>query len=156
HARAHARTGADVITGPVLARGERMRPLGALSCLERQQIRSGKATLLNIDAQYHPCFAPGCNASYRRKLLRELGGFDENFVGSAVGEDAEMCHRVKLSGGTITYDPAASIVHLQVATGGCRDEADELRRAITNVSNAHYFLHKIGRSDLVALEIFSS
>jgi hypothetical protein len=57
---------------------------------------------------------------------------------------------VKANGGQIIYDPAASIVHLHVSGGGCRDEAYELMADETSVFNAHYFAHKVGRPNLMA------
>jgi GT2 family glycosyltransferase len=110
---------------------------------------AGEALIPNINVRFSPLFAPGCNASYRREVLRRVGGFDENFIGSAVGEDAEMSHRVKCSGGRIVYDPAASVIHLHVPAGGCRDEVDELRAGVTSVLNAHYFCRKVGRPGLM-------
>jgi GT2 family glycosyltransferase len=149
HVLAHVRTGADVVTGPVLARGERMISLAQISPSMQEKMRAGEALVPNIDVQFSPLFAPGCNASYRKEILQRVGGFDENFIGSAVGEDEEMCYRVKADGGRIIYDPAASIVHLHVPMGGCRDEADELKADETIVFNAHYFAHKTGRPDFM-------
>jgi GT2 family glycosyltransferase len=149
HAYVHASTGADVVTGPVLARGERMISPAEISPSMHKKMRAGEALISNIDAQFSPLFAPGCNASYRKEILQRVGGFDENFIGSAVSEDEEMSHRVKAHGGRIIYDPAASIVHLHVPMGGCRDEADELKADETIVFNAHYFAHKIGRPDFM-------
>ena len=59
-----------------------------------------------------------------------------------------MCHRVRASGGTIVYDPAASLIHLRVPMGGCRDEADELKEDEARVFNDHYYVNKIGQSSL--------
>jgi GT2 family glycosyltransferase len=149
HASAHASTGADVVTGPVLAKGERMVILAEIPRNVQKKMRAGEVYISNVDSQFSPLFAPGCNASYRKEILQKVGGFDENFIGSAVGEDAEMSHRVKANGGRIIYDPSAAIVHLHVPMGGCRDEADEISAGETSVFNAHYFCHKIGRPDLM-------
>jgi GT2 family glycosyltransferase len=150
HALAHMRTGADVITGPILNKGEGLISVSDLSDEDANKLQVGKALILNLDRQHQPLFAPGGNSSYRRSMIQALGGFDENFIGNAVGEDAEMSHRVMVHGGTIIFDPAASVVHLQVPSGGCRNESDELKRAEISILNTHYLIHKTGRSDLAS------
>jgi GT2 family glycosyltransferase len=149
HALAHSRTRAWVVTGPILVEDGTFTTVSSLSSSQLAKLRSGDLLISNLDVEYSPLFAPGCNASYKRDILVALGGFDENFIGSAVGEDAEMCYRVKVNGGTILYDPAASLVHLKVPLGGCRDEADELMAGETSVLNAHYFAHRLGRPHLM-------
>lgn len=144
HARAHLRTGADLVTGPMLTSDAKLISVTSLCADQVKDLPRGKRLIANLDAEYVPLFAPGVNASYRKSLLDRLGGFDENFLGSAVGEDAEMSHRVRLAGGRIIYDPKAALVHLSAPAGGCRDEIDLIRRAEAGIFNAHYFWHKIG------------
>jgi GT2 family glycosyltransferase len=154
HARAHLRTGADVVTGPVLVPGEKLIPVTSLTIEEVADLPLGKKQIMNLDAEYVPIFAPGCNSSYRKSLFDEVGGFDENFIGSAIGEDSEMSHRVLIAGGRIFYDPKAAIVHLHVQVGGCYDESDWLRQTETKILNSHYFHHKIGRQSLALPALF--
>ncbi|MEM2961216.1 MAG: glycosyltransferase, partial [Candidatus Bathyarchaeia archaeon] len=49
----------------------------------------------------------GCNMSFRKKVLDEIGGFDENFYGISWGEDADVCIRVKELGCKLIYSPNA-------------------------------------------------
>jgi GT2 family glycosyltransferase len=51
-----------------------------------------------------------CNLGIRRTLFDQLGGFDEDFP-EAAGEDMEFAYRVKQSGATIRFEPAAEVVH---------------------------------------------
>lgn len=69
-------------------------------------------------------WAVGCNMSFRRKLIEDLAGFDENFIGPA-GDDAEFSHLRKR--GAIQYSPAAHLVHLKASGGGLRDSAGQTR-----------------------------
>ncbi len=64
----------------------------------------------------------GCAALYRRELLAELGGFDEDFF--AYADDAELGLRARLAGWTCWYAPGAVVRHRRGATLGL----DNLRR----------------------------
>lgn len=61
----------------------------------------------------------------RRRAL-ELGGFDENFVGSAFGFETEFARRVVRGGGRILFEPKASIRHLRASRGGTRSYGHHL------------------------------
>ncbi|MGH6875996.1 MAG: glycosyltransferase family 2 protein [Rhizomicrobium sp.] len=149
HARAHLRTDADLVTGPILSGDDKLIPAASLSAEQRAHLMSGKIYIANLGAEYVPAHAPSCNASFRRSLLVELGGFDEHFLSGPVAvEDAEITHRVRTAAGRIIFDPKAALVHLAARTGGTRDEADLLQRAEMGILNAHYFCHKIGGKSL--------
>lgn len=62
----------------------------------------------------------GCNHSVRVEILRRLGGYDTNYIGSAFREDTDMAVRIWKSGGVIVFDPGARLQHLATPTGGCR------------------------------------
>lgn len=52
---------------------------------------------------------PGCNMSFRRSVLAEIGGFDPIY--RAAGDDVDICWRVQQAGYTIGYHPAAMVWH---------------------------------------------
>jgi GT2 family glycosyltransferase len=55
----------------------------------------------------------GCNMSYRRQTLAELGGFREDYPGiSGVREDSDMCVRVRQMGKRVLFNPAAIVDHI--------------------------------------------
>jgi len=55
----------------------------------------------------------GCNMSYRRQTLAELGGFREDYPGiSGVREDSDMCVRVRQLGQRVLFNPAAIVDHI--------------------------------------------
>ncbi len=52
---------------------------------------------------------PGCNMSFRRGALDEVGGFDPRF--RAAGDDVDLCWRLQARGGKIGFHPAAVVWH---------------------------------------------
>ncbi|MCS7316282.1 MAG: glycosyltransferase family 2 protein [Bryobacterales bacterium] len=58
----------------------------------------------------------GCAAMYRRRMLEEIGGFDEDFF--AYGDDAELGLRARLAGWRCLYIPDAVVWHHRGATLG--------------------------------------
>lgn len=60
----------------------------------------------------------GCNMSFRRKLLKQLGGFDSNI--EIFRDDTDMCFRVITSGYRIRFIPEAVVIHLNASSGGTR------------------------------------
>ncbi len=58
----------------------------------------------------------GCAAMYRRAMLDEVGGFDEDFF--AYADDAELGLRGRIAGWTCWYAPGAVVRHHRGATLG--------------------------------------
>ena len=58
----------------------------------------------------------GCAAMYRRSLLEETGGFDEDFF--AYGDDAELGLRARIAGWKCLYVPTAVVRHRRASTLG--------------------------------------
>jgi GT2 family glycosyltransferase len=55
----------------------------------------------------------GCNMSYRRQTIANLGGFREDYPGiSGVREDSDMCVRVRQLGQRVLFNPAAVVDHI--------------------------------------------
>ncbi len=55
----------------------------------------------------------GCNMSFRREVLAQLGGFREDYPGiSGVREDSDMCLRVNLAGYLLRFTPHAVVTHI--------------------------------------------
>lgn len=64
----------------------------------------------------------GCNMSFRKEVIIQAGGFDENFRGSAHLEETDLCLRIRNMGYKIVFDPCAGLIHLKDTGGGCRAE----------------------------------
>ena len=62
----------------------------------------------------------GCNMSFRRDVLLDVGGFDRRFGGSAHLEETDLAVRVRKAGGRLVFEPRARLVHLLESVGGCR------------------------------------
>lgn len=63
------------------------------------------------------CFAPSGGAGiYRKALFREIGGFDEDFIGYC--EDVDVGWRARLAGHHCRFVAAAVVYHRLSATGG--------------------------------------
>ena len=62
----------------------------------------------------------GCNHSFRRVEILNLGGYDENFLGSGLREDSDMAIRIFKAGHIIVFDPKSCLLHLAAPSGGCR------------------------------------
>jgi len=60
----------------------------------------------------------GCAAMYRRAMLDEIGGFDEDFF--AYADDAELGLRARIAGWKCLYTPGAVVRHHRGATLGVR------------------------------------
>jgi O-antigen biosynthesis protein len=59
---------------------------------------------------------PGCNMAYRRSVLLALGGFDGQF--RAAGDDVDLCWRLRATGATLGFHPAAVVWHHRRASVG--------------------------------------
>ncbi len=62
----------------------------------------------------------GCNHSVRRKVVRQLGGYDEMYTGVALREETDLALRIVNFGGRIVFDPGAHLHHIRAPAGGCR------------------------------------
>jgi GT2 family glycosyltransferase len=63
----------------------------------------------------------GCAAMYRRELLDQVGGFDEDFF--AYADDAELGLRARIAGWKCLYIPGAKVRHHRGATLGVQSRA---------------------------------
>jgi glycosyltransferase involved in cell wall biosynthesis len=66
--------------------------------------------------------AQGCNMSYKKSLLKKIGGFDTNFIGNAMREESDVSFKIRKMGKKILYNPKASLFHKFYKSGGCREK----------------------------------
>lgn len=69
------------------------------------------------------------NLCVHRERALSIGGFDENFQGSAFRFETEFARRVGNAGGTIRFLGSAGIDHLRVPSGGTRNTGSHLTSA---------------------------
>ncbi|GAH97128.1 unnamed protein product, partial [marine sediment metagenome] len=55
----------------------------------------------------------GCNMSFKRKIFKEIGLFDENFIGKSQYFEADFCLRIKEHGYKVLFNPRARVQHIR-------------------------------------------
>jgi GT2 family glycosyltransferase len=83
----------------------------------------------------------GANMSYRMAAVRQVGGFDRRYTGTALLEDTDYGYRVGAAGWKLLYEPGAELVHLSAPSGGVR-VADALRAECARFRSTAYFVRK--------------
>ena len=71
-----------------------------------------------FDRQEECLWPDGCAAMYRKAMLDQIGGFDEDFF--AYGDDAELGLRARIAGWRCLYVPTAVVRHHRGASLGLR------------------------------------
>ncbi|MDP6525622.1 MAG: glycosyltransferase [Kiritimatiellia bacterium] len=80
------------------------------------------------------------NLSVKRKGFLELGGFDEKFRPPvAYRFETEFVRRVISCGGRVLFEPAASIRHLRVESGGTRSRGSQWASASPIYGEGDYY-----------------
>ncbi|MEK7407052.1 MAG: glycosyltransferase family 2 protein [Acidobacteriota bacterium] len=77
---------------------------------------SGETDRGQYDQLEEVLWPDGCAAMYRREMLDQIGGFDEDFF--AYGDDAELGLRARIAGWRCLYAPEALVRHRRGATLG--------------------------------------
>jgi hypothetical protein len=77
---------------------------------------SGALDTGQFDREEEVLWPDGCAALYRKKMLDQIGGFDEDFF--AYGDDAELGLRARIAGWKCLYTPEAVVRHHRSATLG--------------------------------------
>lgn len=104
----------------------------------------------------------GCAAMYRRSMIREIGGFDEDLF--AYGDDSELGLRGRIAGWRCVYVPTAVVRHHRGSTMGvtapARIRLIERNRVLLAAKlfpwslltlNIPYFLARLGAGFIAAL-----
>ena len=123
---------------------------------------SGQLDQGQFDQVEEVLWPDGCAAMYRRAMLDEIGGFDEEFF--AYADDAELGLRGRIAGWKCLYAPDAVVRHHRGATlgldSGRRLTLIERNRVLLAVklfpwtllwANGAYLLARIGAGMLAAL-----
>ncbi len=77
---------------------------------------SGQQDRGQFDREEEALWPDGCAAMYRRAMLEQIGGFDEDFF--AYADDAELGLRARIAGWRCLYVPSAVVRHHRGATLG--------------------------------------
>lgn len=77
---------------------------------------SGQLDEGQFDVTEEVLWPDGCAAMYRRSMLREIGGFDEDLF--AYGDDAELGMRARVAGWRCVYAAKSVVLHRRGSTLG--------------------------------------
>lgn len=125
HARAHREHPVAAVVGQVLQPGEESRRVEQpADDLEFRFYSDRGAFVTNVMAG---------NLSVNAAKARAMGGFDENFTGVAYRFETDFAMRLAAAGERIWYEPAATLRHLKLGSGGLRAYGDHR----TSPSPAH-------------------
>lgn len=126
HAARHGR-------GPIAVCGQVLQP-GEVPDPEANRVRKTRGLRADLDFRF--CGTESAelrnamagNLSVVRAAALALGGFDEQFIGSAYRFETDFARRWMAAGGRIVFAPEASVRHLRLPTGGTRSQGDHLER----------------------------
>lgn len=154
HEAAYGDPGVWAVVGQVLQPGERSEHF------DERSLRAGPLRDLEFRFNHDtPCDVEStiaCNLSVDRERALAIGGFDENFTGAAYRFETDFARRVVDAGGRVRFEPAASLRHLRVPTGGVRSYGGHLVDASPAHSAGDYYfaLHHARRFWRYALRRF--
>ena len=86
----------------------------------------------------------GGNMSIRAKIFRTLGGFDRNFSGTGLLEEADFAARIRAAGWKLAFEPEAELLHLSAPAGGNRVASEQGREWWRFRSTAYYIMKHRG------------
>lgn len=100
--------GVGAVGGPVLEPGQSLQPRETVG-----EICSNGEIVSNFDAEgrHRVQHLRGTNMSFDVDILRELGGFDPAYRGTAHYEDTDATHKVYRAGYDVVYTPDARLEH---------------------------------------------
>jgi GT2 family glycosyltransferase len=140
HTESHRDHGATAVVGQILQPGEVPTQVDQPADDLEFRFHSDRGRFLtNVMAG---------NLSVDRERALAIGGFDENFIGAAYRFETEFAIRLAAAGGTIWFEPRASIHHLKLATGGLRSFGDHRSTASPVHSAGDYYFAILHRPPL--------
>jgi GT2 family glycosyltransferase len=83
----------------------------------------------------------GCNMSFRRKVLEQVGGFDPAYILTNTREDMDLSFRVKRAGWRVVFNPTMAVVHFSPRTSDLHFQNRPLTQ-FSNGRNSTYFTIK--------------
>lgn len=139
---AHVEAYLDPLVGGVTGRTIE-RSLRSNSPQTAMHVTWGGRTVINLTGTDRRFIAgmKGANMSFRASLFPQIGGFDRNFVGSAILEDVDFSFRATAAGWRLAFEPRAEMLHLSAPQGGVRI-TDRIARECWRFQLTCYFVRK--------------
>ncbi len=97
---------------------------------------------LTPDSNINVDWLRGCNMSFKTRLLKDLGGFDENYIGDNSMEEMDICARVQDAGYRIIFNPRAVVNHLACKREDYLRDYQDPRISFYRSRNRTYYLLK--------------
>lgn len=85
----------------------------------------------------------GCNMSFRREALEQVGGFDTNYTLTSFREETDLCIRVKRAGWRIMYVPTMAVTHFSPRSVQQPYFLEQPKFQYSNARNSTYFAIKL-------------
>jgi N-acetylglucosaminyl-diphospho-decaprenol L-rhamnosyltransferase len=99
----------QVSTGPDLAPLAELRQRRLVRGVSRRDPAAVARAAARHRSEHEPGWVSGSCLLARRRVLEDVGGFDEGFF--LYEEDADLCRRVRAAGWRVVFTPAAEIRH---------------------------------------------
>lgn len=148
--RSHFDAYRDPLVGGVTGRTvERTNRENARTTTNR--ITPGGRTLINL-LGVEPCqihSLKGANMSVRAEAVAGMGGFDRNYTGTALLEEADFSERIIKRGWQLRFEPKAELFHLSAPAGGVRVTTDDETSFYRFRSTAYFVRKHRGRTGLM-------
>lgn len=116
HERAQARAETWAVVGQILQPGEKAEHF--------EQPEDDLQFHFNHDTGRFVANVMAGNLSVKREHALAAGGFDENFIGAGYRFETDFSLRIIAAGGKVWFEPAATLRHLKLASGGLRSFGD--------------------------------
>jgi GT2 family glycosyltransferase len=87
-------------------------------------------------------YGQGCNMSFRKQVLEEVGMFDSSYTLKATCEESDLFERFYHLGHRILYNPQAVVIHEQAAPFGYSRSMLDRRTVFSTNRNLAYFYFK--------------
>lgn len=119
------------------------------------RITRGGRTLVNLLGQER-CeihSLKGANMSVRASAIAGMGGFDRNYSGTALLEEADFSERILQRGWRFLFEPKAELLHLSAPAGGVRVPVGKQTDFFRFRSTAYFMAKHRGRSGLVSFTL---
>jgi GT2 family glycosyltransferase len=139
HTTTHRDGAVWAVVGQILEQGERPQ--------HHQDPRDDLDFRFNHDTARPVGNVMAGNLSVKRERALGIGGFDENFVGVAYRFETDFALRLLAAGGAIHFEPAATLRHLKLSTGGLRSYGDHKTSPSPMHSAGDYYFARQNRSD---------
>lgn len=85
-------------------------------------------------------YLEACNMSYRRSLIKEVGGFDDQYIETAEWNEPDLCFRMRKLGYKLIFNPKVIVEHHVSQSGVYKSRTHAYERSINFI---HFYFKNI-------------